>query len=85
MEISFSELRAKEVVNMTDGKKFGHIIDLSISLQGQVLGLVLPNEKCLFKSVSDDKCVFIPWRNICRIGDDVILVDLQSRGFLPMH
>ncbi len=84
MEISFCELRAKEVVNMADGKKFGHIIDLSLALNGQVLGLVLPNDKSLFKTISDDKCVFVPWRNICRIGDDVILVNLPDRPMLPM-
>lgn len=85
MDINFSELRAKEVVNMSDGKKFGHIIDLSISLNGQVLGLILPNEKCLFRTIADSKCVFVPWRKICRIGDDVILVDLSTRGLLPMN
>ena len=84
MELSFCELRAKEVVNMADGTKFGHIIDMSISLNGQVLGLVLPNEKCLFKTIASDKCVFVPWRNVCRIGDDVILVNLSDRGLLPL-
>ena len=77
-------MRAKEVVNMADGKKFGHIIDMSISLNGQVQGLVLPNEKCLFKTLGNDKCVFVPWRNVCRIGDDVILVNLNDRGLLPL-
>ena len=80
MEISFAELRAKDVVNMSDGKKFGHIIDLSLSLAGQVLGIVLPADKCVFKTIGDAKCIFVPWRNICRIGDDVILVDLASRS-----
>ena len=83
MEISFCELRAKEVVNMSDGKKFGHIIDMSISLSGQVLGVLLPGEKSLFKTIGDAKCIFVPWRNICRIGDDVILVDLASRALPP--
>ena len=69
---------------MQDGKKFGHIIDLSLSLTGQVLGIVLPGEKNLFRTVADDNCIFVPWRNICRIGDDVILVNLSDRGLLTM-
>ena len=80
MEISFAELRAKEVINMPDGKRFGRIIDLSLSLSGQVLGLVLAADKCVFKTIGDGKCIFVPWRNICRIGDDVILVDLSPRA-----
>ena len=80
MEISFAELRAKEVVNMSDGKKFGHIIDMSLSLTGQVLGILLSPDKCVFKTIGDGKCIFVPWRNICRIGDDVILVDLSPRA-----
>ncbi|MBQ4444508.1 MAG: YlmC/YmxH family sporulation protein [Clostridia bacterium] len=84
MEISFGELRAKEVVNMSDGKKFGHIIDLSLSLAGQVLGILLPADKCVFKTIGDAKCIFVPWRQVCRIGDDVILVDLNVKALPPM-
>lgn len=84
MEISFGELRAKEVVNMSDGKKFGHIVDLSLSLAGQVLGILLPADKCVFKTIGDAKCIFVPWRQVCRIGDDVILVDLNVKALPPM-
>lgn len=69
---------------MSDGKKFGHIIDLSLSLAGQVLGILLPADKCVFKTIGDAKCIFVPWRQVCRIGDDVILVDLNVKALPPM-
>ena len=76
-------MRSKEVVNMADGKKLGHIIDISITLSGQVLGLVLPNDKNIFRTANGNNCVFVPWRNICRIGDDIILVNVAQNGLIP--
>ena len=76
MDITFCELRSKDVVNMVDGRNYGHIIDMSINQHGQVLGLILPSEKGVFKSVVNSNSIFIPWKNICRIGDDTILVNI---------
>lgn len=79
MEISFCELRAKEVVNVFNGKKLGNIIDMIIDTRcARVLGIVVPNcdaKFTIFKSSSD---VFIPYNNIVKIGKDVILVDLSQ-------
>lgn len=76
MDITFCELRSKDVINMVDGKNYGHIIDISISHTGQVLGLILPSEKGVFKTVVNANSIFIPWKRICRIGDDTILVNM---------
>ena len=79
MEISFCELRAKEVVNVFNGKKLGRIIDMIIDTKcARVLGIVVPNceaKFAIFKSSSD---IFIPYNNIIKIGKDVILVDLSQ-------
>ena len=83
MDISFCEMRSKEVVNMCDGKKLGHIIDLSITLSGQVLGLILPNDKNIFRTANSSNCLFVPWCNICRMGDDIILVNIEQNGLVP--
>lgn len=76
MEISYCELRNKEVVNVLNGKRLGRIIDIIISSRScRVLGLVVPGCKRFFKTKDD---IFIPWKNIQRIGDDVILVQLHD-------
>lgn len=78
MEISFCELRAKEVVNLHDGKQLGHILDLIIDTTcSRIIGIIVPCEKSfltLFKSSSN---IFIPYHRICKIGKDVILVDIN--------
>ena len=78
-EISFCELRSKEVVNSTDGKRLGKITDLVFSLQtGLIKGIVTPyNKRGLFGKNQD---IFIPWRCVKKIGEDVILVNINEDG-----
>lgn len=78
MEIGYSELRTKEVVNVKNGAKMGKIIDMIIDSSGKcVLGVVVPGVHRLFKATED---IFIPWCNIVKIGDDVILVQLDNNS-----
>lgn len=76
MELSFSELRSKVVINLTDGRRLGHIIDLIFERNGaKILGVVVPGSKSgMFKSRED---IFIPYQCICKIGLDTILVELN--------
>ncbi|MCH5156254.1 MAG: YlmC/YmxH family sporulation protein [Clostridiales bacterium] len=76
MEISYTELRSKEVVNLQNGARMGKIIDMIVDSNGKnVLGVVVPGVRRLFKASED---IFIPWCNISKIGNDVILVSLDS-------
>lgn len=75
MELSYTDLRSKEVVNLQNGARMGKIIDMIIDSSGKsVLGLVVPGVRRLFKSSED---IFVPWCNISKIGNDVILVSLD--------
>ena len=77
MELTFCELRAKEVVNMCDGKRLGNIIDLVYdSTCARVLGIVVPAEKTLFYFFKNNSVIFIPYNRIRKIGKDIILVEL---------
>ncbi|MEG2158808.1 MAG: YlmC/YmxH family sporulation protein, partial [Clostridia bacterium] len=79
MEITYNELRCKEVINVINGKRLGRIVDLVISCENtKVLGIVVPGDKRIFRSKDD---IFIPWRNIVKIGDDTILISLQIDNF----
>ena len=83
MDITFGELKSKEVINTINGKRLGRICDMVISCHTcKVTGLVVPNDRRLFKARED---IFIPWRNIVKIGDDCILVRIYEArgGFLP--
>ena len=78
MEISFCELRAKEVVNLHDGKQLGHIIDLIIdTAYSRIIGIIVPCEKNFLTIFKPSSNIFIPYNRICKIGKDVILVDIN--------
>lgn len=82
MELSFEELREKEVINIYNGKKLGHITDMIFDIaKGIVIGIIVPGDKKLFKKSED---IFISIRQIRRIGDDVILVALNGYSYYEM-
>lgn len=74
MEFSFSDLRAKEVINTQDGRKLGKVCDLVLSYpENKWLGVVVPGKRGFtFKKTE----LFIEMRNIVKIGEDVILVNV---------
>ena len=41
--MSFSELREKEVINICDGKRYGHPIDIELNEQACAVALVAPD------------------------------------------
>lgn len=72
MDISFNDLRNKEIINLCDGSRMGHIVDMIFSSEnGKIRGIVAPGEKRLFKKTDE---IFIPIEKVRRIGDDVILI-----------
>ncbi len=82
MECSFLELRCKEVVNVVDGRKLGHMVDMVIDLMSaRVLGIVVPDGKSFWNVFKSSSQLFIPFNCIVKIGEDAILVEL--RGSAP--
>lgn len=85
MEVSFSELRSKIVVNLVDGKKLGNITDIIFEQStAKVLGLIVPCSKNFFSFLKPQQDIFIPYHCICRIGEDTILVELSPRNSQAM-
>ena len=70
-----SDLQSKDIINISDGKKIGSIIDVNISSDGVMLSLVVDSGK-FFSRFSHNE-VEIKWSQVKKIGDDVILVDLD--------
>ena len=69
-----SELQHKDVVNVMDGKKIGNIIDVSINSDGNMSGLIVEKTKFLISMFTNHNEVEISWKQIEKIGEDVILV-----------
>lgn len=77
METSFLELRCKEVVNVIDGRRLGHIVDVVFNLEnGCVAGVVVPGEKSFWNAFKGGMELFIPLSQIIKVGEDTVLVEL---------
>ena len=72
-----SELQDKDVVNVVDGKKIGNIIDIIISSDGTMNGLVIEKSKFLVSMFTVRDEIEIKWNQIEKIGEDVILVKVS--------
>lgn len=74
--MTLSELRTKEVIDVQDGKRLGRVMDLEFCpTDSRITALVVPAETSFLQTLRGEKCgMVIPWQNIRRIGDDVILV-----------
>jgi YlmC/YmxH family sporulation protein len=72
--LKISEFQIKDVVNVADGKRLGHVGDIDIDLAtGKIQAIVIGNSRMLGFFGKEEEIV-IPWRNIVKIGSDVILV-----------
>lgn len=78
--ISTQDLRNKEVINIYDGKSLGYVYDIEVNLEkGLIEGIIVPAQKSLFSFFGrGDNDYVIKWKDIKRIGDDVILVDVAG-------
>jgi len=78
IDFTFCELRERIVVNISDGKQLGRLVDICIHCTGKVVGIIAPGDARFLRNLKSSENIFIPWENVIRIGDDVILVDLQA-------
>lgn len=80
--MTFGEFKQKDIINISDGKRLGRAVDLILTCTGDhacIEAVVVPGQSCflrLFRAEKDG--VAIAWDRIRRIGDDVILVDVDT-------
>ena len=75
--MNLSDFQNKDVINIENGKKIGNIIDCKIDPEtGYIISFLLVPFKGIF-SVKNSK-VDIAYKNIKKIGEDVILVAYEK-------
>lgn len=79
MELTYKELKKRDVVNVADGRSLGHIVNLKLIFpKGLLAGIFVSGRRMRgLLSLFDRSEMFIPERNILKIGGDVILVNLK--------
>ena len=76
MKSRIADLRCKEIINVTDGSRFGYVGDVEVDLEtGQVKALVVPGRLRLFGLLGREKDRVFPWSSVRRFGEDIILVE----------
>lgn len=75
MMVKISEFQIKDVVNVSDGKRLGNIGDIEINIStGKIEAVVISGSGRVLGFFGKENEVVIPWKNIIKIGQDVILV-----------
>ncbi|AYA75340.1 MULTISPECIES: YlmC/YmxH family sporulation protein [Robertmurraya] len=73
--VKISEFQIKDVVNVADGKKLGNISDIEINLSnGKIEAIIVSGNGRMLGFFGKEEEIIISWRNILKIGEDVILV-----------
>ena len=76
MECRVSELRYKEIIDVSDGSRYGWVGDVEVDLEsGQVRALVVPGRLRLFGLLGREEDRVFPWEAVRRFGADTILVE----------
>lgn len=78
--VKISDLRTREVINISDGRRLGPIKDIDIDLeQGCIGAIILPGPGTRLMGIfGREEEIVVPWNKIKKIGYDVILVDLRD-------
>lgn len=73
--VKISEFQIKDVVNVSDGRRLGNIGDIEINLNtGKIEAVVISGNGRMLGFFGKEEEIVIPWKNIIKIGQDVVLV-----------
>ena len=75
--MSFADLKQKDVINISDGRRLGKPIDVTFTENARIEAIVVPDGNQSLSSLFGKSRggIQIPWERVHRIGDDVILVE----------
>ena len=79
--MNLSELVGKEIVNIVSGERLGVIGECDIIIDettGKILALSIPRERGFFGIKRDRGDLEIPWRNVKKIGNDMIIIEYDG-------
>ncbi|MFC7559783.1 YlmC/YmxH family sporulation protein [Paenibacillus farraposensis] len=84
--MKISEFQTKDVINIVDGRRLGQISDLEIDVrQGKIEAVVVPGNSRFMGWFGGGSELVIPWRDIVKIGSDVVLVRLEGLDELSIE
>ena len=86
MGVKFTQLQCKEVICISDGRRLGFIEDVEVEFpEGRICALIVPGQ-CRYLGIigqRDQYC--IPWHSVCKVGPDIVLVDIRPEDCRVPH
>lgn len=74
-----SDLSARDVINTLDGRRLGNVVDLELDLStGKIVAVIVPGQAKMLGVFGRTDDYVVPWENVKKIGEDVILVELSE-------
>lgn len=81
--MTLTELRQKEVINIKDGCRYGFIYDVEFCAEeGGIEKIIVPGPPKILGMFGRETDYCIPWECIKQIGDDIILVDCETKEII---
>lgn len=81
MICKFTELKNKDVINISDGVRLGRVDDVEIDPERAcIVSIISLGRPRFFGLFGKDSDIIIPWENIEIIGIDAILVRVDYKG-----
>lgn len=79
MDVRLGDLRYKEVINVSDGTRYGYVGDVELDVEtGQVRAIVVPGRLRLLGLLGREEERVFPWQAVRRFGEDIILVEREG-------
>ena len=79
-----SELKRREVINICDCRRLGFVGDMEFDpCTGQIKAIIVPGPGCICGFLGREKEYVIPFGDICRFGDEIVLVKVDEKRQRP--
>ncbi|OCA83906.1 YlmC/YmxH family sporulation protein [Pseudobacillus wudalianchiensis] len=76
-----SDFQLKDIINVANGKKLGNISDIHLNLTaGTIDSIVISTSGKILGLFGKEEEIVIPWSQIVKIGEDVILVRYSEQS-----
>ncbi|MDR0813640.1 MAG: YlmC/YmxH family sporulation protein [Oscillospiraceae bacterium] len=76
MQCQITDLRYKEVINISNGFRLGIVTDAMFNAEsGQIVSLIAPGPPRFLGLFGRCEDYIIPWHSIKKIGSDIILIE----------
>lgn len=84
-----NSLAGKEIINLYDGARLGMVGDSELLIDidsGRVDSIIVPANGALMSFFYKQKDLVIPWRAVKKVGNEVIIVELEeSNDIIKRH